>query len=414
MVVVGALAALTGIVPVTEVPSGPPPYVPCPVVELDPPPPRFEPPQPPPPHRDGDRYIGGPGMATTGLVVAENAPPLPDNLSATAWLVADLDTGAVYAACAPHEYRIPASTQKLLLALTLLDKLDPAQEVEVTWEDMQFEPGSSAVGLLVGGRYTVETLWLGLLLNSGNDAANVLARVGGGERGVAGTLAEMNRTAALLGAHQTWAVTPSGLDGPGQFTSAYDLALIARALFAREDFRRYATTPRTRIPAQPPQDPNGFEIQNQNPLLDNYPGFLGGKTGYTDLARHSFVGAAERDGRRLVVTVLGAENRPVPAAWQAAALLDWGFSLRRPQPVGWLVEPGEVQVSLMPDVAPTVPEPDPAPEPAPPLAGSPVPPVVTWSLRALAGLGLAVFTVALLLMAARPFVHRRPRPTSLP
>src|SRR5690606_36747038 len=120
-----------------------------------------------------------------------------------------------------------------------------------------------------------------------------------------GGVRRMNDLARRLGAYQTHAVTPSGLDGPGQFTSAYDLALIARPLFEREDFLRYVATERARIPPQPPEDPDGFEIQNQNGLLLNYPGAIGGKTGFTQLARHSFVGAAERDGRRLVVTLLG-------------------------------------------------------------------------------------------------------------
>src|SRR5690606_799297 len=119
--------------------------------------------------------------------------------------------------------------QKLLLAATMLPRLDPAQVVEVTRSDMDFEPGSSAVGLVPGGRYSVESLWLGLLLKSGNDAANVLARLGGGADGMPGGVQAMNVEAHRLGAYQTHAVTPSGLDGPGQFTSAYDLALIARA-----------------------------------------------------------------------------------------------------------------------------------------------------------------------------------------
>src|SRR6266545_3628552 len=236
----------------------------------------------------------------------------------------------------------PASVQKLLLAQTLLPRLDPAQVVEVVQADLDFERGSSAVGLLVGGHYPVETLWLGLLLESGNDAANVLARVGGGPAGVPGTIEAMNAEARRLGADDTHAVTPSGLDGPGQFTSAYDLALIARADFARPDFRRYTATPRAQIPPQPPKDPRGFQIQNENRLLANYPGAIGGKTGFTDLARHTYVGAAERAGRRLVVTLLGAEARPVPGWQQGAALLDWGFALPAGAAVGQLVTPEEV------------------------------------------------------------------------
>ena len=128
--------------------------------------------------------------------------------------MADLDTGQVLGGCGPHEYGTPASVQKLLLAATVLPKLNPKQIATVTQADLNFEPGSSAVGLLLGGRYSVELLWLGLLLNSGNDAANVLARLGGGPAGVPGTLAAMNAEAKRLGAYQTHAVTPSGLDGP--------------------------------------------------------------------------------------------------------------------------------------------------------------------------------------------------------
>jgi serine-type D-Ala-D-Ala carboxypeptidase (penicillin-binding protein 5/6) len=297
----------------------------------------------PPAHDPTRPVIGGAGLGATGLTLPPGAQPPPNSLTATAWLVADLDSGAVLGACGPHEYRAPASVQKLLLAATLLPKLDPAQVVEVTPADLDFERGSSAVGLVVGGHYSIETLWLGLLLSSGNDAAGVLARVGGGPAGVAGTIDAMNAVAHELGAYDTHAVTPSGLDGPGQFTSAYDLALIARACFEREDFRRYAATQRAQIPAQPPRDPRGFQVQNENRLLYQYPGALGGKTGFTEQARHTYVGAAERGGRRLVVTLLGAEARPARAWQQGAALLDWGFALPPDASVGRLVAPGEAE-----------------------------------------------------------------------
>jgi D-alanyl-D-alanine carboxypeptidase (penicillin-binding protein 5/6) len=216
----------------------------------------------------------------------------------------------------------------------MMPKLDPKQVVTVTPDDLAITPGSSAVGLLAGGRYTVETIWLGLLLNSGNEAANVLARLGGGTEGVPGGVRAMNEEAHRLGARQTHAVTASGLDGKGQFTSAYDLALIARVCFADPLFQRYTRTERTQIPAQPALKKGGFQIQNENQLIHRYPGALGGKTGFTELARHSYVGAAQRDGRRLVVTLLGAEARPVRGWQQGAQLLDWGFSLPR-DASGW-------------------------------------------------------------------------------
>jgi D-alanyl-D-alanine carboxypeptidase (penicillin-binding protein 5/6) len=229
--------------------------------------------------------------------------------------------------------------QKLLLAATMMPRLDPAQVVTVTKSDMNFEPGSSAVGLIVGGRYTVKSLWLGLLLKSGNDTANVLARAGGGTTGMQGGVEAMNAEAHRLGAYQTHAATPSGLDGPGQFTSAYDLALIARACYARDDFRRYTATRVAEIPTQPGTP--GQQIKNDNGLLDRYPGMLGGKTGFTDLARQTYVGVAERNGRRLVVTLLGAETQPLGSLGEASALLDWGFALPRDAAVGRLVAPDE-------------------------------------------------------------------------
>ncbi|MEE6258545.1 D-alanyl-D-alanine carboxypeptidase family protein [Plantactinospora sonchi] len=332
------------------------------------------------------REVGGAALATAGLVVPVGAPE-PPALTATSWLVADLTTGAVLGGCGPHEYAVPASVQKLLLAAAVLPSLDPTRVVEVTEEDLDFEPGSSAVGLVRGGRYPVETLWLGLLLNSGNDAANVLARVGGDAVGRAGGLAAMNREARALGALQTHAATPSGLDGPGQYTSAYDLALIARACFAREDFRRYAGTRLGHVPAQP--GTKGFPIWNDNQLLHRYPGALGGKTGYTDLARHTFVGAAQRGGRTLLVTLLGAESRPLAGWQQGAALLDWGFGLPADAGVGQLVTRGQL------DAAARVPSPAAAVRPVPDTAGDR--PVSRW-LFLVGGVVAAVLGLVLVLV----------------
>ncbi|MGW3893334.1 D-alanyl-D-alanine carboxypeptidase family protein [Micromonospora chokoriensis] len=366
------------------------PTVRCPRVPV---PAMSRPPRPsPPPAVPAQRVVGGAGLDTAGLVVPAGAPA-PPGVSATSWLVADLDSGQVLGGCGPHEYGTPASVQKLLLAATMLPRLDPKKTVTVTDEDMDIEPGSSAVGLVAGGRYTVETIWLGLLLNSGNEAANALARLGGGADSAAGVRA-MNEHAHHLGALQTHAVTPSGLDGAGQFTSAYDLALIARACFAQPTFRRYALTEQTSIPAQPAQRTKGFDIQNENQLIYRYPGALGGKTGFTDLARHTYVGAAERGGRRLVVTLLGAESAPKRGWEQGAALLDWGFTVPRDASVGRLVEPGELTAtpSAAPSAlaAPGVPRPAAASGPGHSGSGW------LWSVTAVSGAGVLALMGGLL------------------
>ena len=341
--------------------------IPCPKPAVAPPANRPAPPVPPADDPVGSA-IGGDALATHGLVIPAGVRR-PPAVTATTWMVADLDSGEVLGGCGPHVYQTPASVQKTLLAATAIGKLDPDRRVTVTAADLTIEPGSSAVGLLVGGRYPVSTLWLGLLLNSGNDAANALARLagGGGPDGVARTVAAMNATAKRLGAYQTNAVTPSGLDGPGQFTSAYDLALIARVCFADARFRRYALTRSAQMPAQPQLKKGGFQFQNENKLIFNYPGALGGKTGFTTLARHSYVGAAQRNGRRLVVTLLGAEARPLRGWEQGAALLDWGFALPADASVGKLVSPADVAA---PEATPARPAAAPAAAPAAGGAGT--------------------------------------------
>ncbi|MGC5051605.1 D-alanyl-D-alanine carboxypeptidase family protein [Micromonospora sp. DT48] len=345
-VAVAAALLTTPVVPASGANAVAP--VPCP--RPAPPAPGPTPPVTPSPD-PVQRAVGGPRLATSGLVVPPGVPK-PPKVAAASWLVADLDSGEVLGGCGPHEYATPASVQKLLLAATMLPRLDPADVVTITAGDLDIEPGSSAVGLVEGGRYRVETLWLGLLLRSGNEVANALARLGGGVDGMAGGLRAMNEQARLLGAYQTHAATPSGLDGPGQFTSAYDLALITRACFADARFRRYVATREATIPAQPRQRAKGFTIVNDNQLLYHYPGALGGKTGYTDLARHTYVGAAERGGRRLVVTLLGADVIDQRAWQQGAALLDWGFALPPAASVGVLVSPGSTTASAAPASVP--------------------------------------------------------------
>jgi serine-type D-Ala-D-Ala carboxypeptidase (penicillin-binding protein 5/6) len=287
--------------------------------------------------------VGGEDLDTRGLVVAEDAPPLPDGLTAAGWLVADAGTGAVLAARDPHGRYYPASTLKTLTLLTLLPLLDPARVVAGTVADEQME--GSRVGLVEGGQYPVALLFRALMLQSGNDVANALARAAGG---VEVTVAAMNSTAERLGAFDTVVGTPSGLDVAGQSSSPYDLALIFRALVQDPAAVAVLTTPTADMPPVEGRSA-GYQIQNQNPLLGTYEGNLGGKSGFTDAARHTFVTAAERNGRRLVVSVMATENTPLRAADQARLLLDWGFALPAgTEGVGVLVAPGEVPATPPP------------------------------------------------------------------
>ncbi|SOC49011.1 D-alanyl-D-alanine carboxypeptidase (penicillin-binding protein 5/6) [Blastococcus aggregatus] len=337
--------------------------------------------------------VGGEDLDTRGLVVAADAPPLPVPLAASGWLVADAGSGAVLAARDPHGRYYPASTLKALTLLALAPRLDPAQVVAGTPEDEQAE--GSRVGLVTGGQYPVEFLFRALMLQSGNDAATALARAAGG---TAATVAAMTETAESIGAFDTVVGGPSGLDVAGQSSSPYDLALIFRELVSDPVTAAVLTTPTVQVPEVPGRAP-GFQIQNQNPLA-GYPGTLGGKTGFTDAARHAFVTAAERDGRRLVVSVLDTENQPLRAADQAALLLDWGFTVPSGTPgVGRLVQPADLVVPARPTRAPR-PEPR-AAEPAAAVAPGPD----DDAPSPLVGAGLAV--AAVLVVAATAIGRRR-------
>ncbi|MPR00274.1 D-alanyl-D-alanine carboxypeptidase [Modestobacter sp. I12A-02628] len=283
--------------------------------------------------------VGGAGLDTRGLVVVPGAPPLPPGIDAHGWLVADAGTGEVLAAQDPHGRYYPASTLKTLTLLTLHPQLDPALVVQGTTEDEAVE--GSRVGLVRGGAYPVQLLFQAMVMQSGNDAANALARAAGG---VTPTLAAMNATAERIGALDTVAGTPSGLDVAGQSSSPYDLALIMRQLALDPAIVAIMQTPTAQMPGVEGIT-TGYQIQNQDALLTEYPGTIGAKNGFTDAARHTFVAAAERDGRRLVVSLMQAERSPVPTTTQAELLLDWGFATPAGGGVGRLVEPGEVSTA---------------------------------------------------------------------
>jgi serine-type D-Ala-D-Ala carboxypeptidase (penicillin-binding protein 5/6) len=290
-------------------------------------------PEPPLPGQGPDgQVVGGAGLGTVGFALPAKAKPLPKDVSARGWVIADLDTGDVLAARNPHGRYPPASTLKWLTALTLLPKLDKHKRVVCSYGDVDVD--GTRVGLVQNGRYSVDLLFQAMLMASANDAANTLARVAGS---VPSTVAAMNATARSIQAYDTHAATPSGLDGPHQLTSAYDLALIGRADLARADFRKYTAQKLGTIPAQGTKY-HSFQFANDNKLLYNYPGAFGGKNGFTDAAHHSFIGAAKHGDRRLIVTMMYGEHKPDNISAQAGRLLDWGFALpRTAAPVGSLV-----------------------------------------------------------------------------
>jgi D-alanyl-D-alanine carboxypeptidase (penicillin-binding protein 5/6) len=274
-------------------------------------------------------------MAECGFVLPAGVKPPPNALFG-AWVLADLDSGAVLAAKDPHARLRPASLIKVLLALVVVHELKPDMVVTAIDEDARQE--GTRVGLVPGVPYTVDQLLHALVMGSGNDVAHALARQLGG---VPRTLNKMNTLARQLGATDTRAATPSGLDGPGMSTSAYDIAVIFRATMQNREFADAVGTRRIDLPGAPGRPP--FALYNDNPLLTAYPGDLGGKTGYTDDANHTYVNAAQHGADRLFLVGLNGSMHPVTAMYtQAKPLMDYAFELKAANsaPVGQLVDRG--------------------------------------------------------------------------
>ncbi|GAA2493328.1 hypothetical protein [Terrabacter carboxydivorans] len=296
-----------------------------------------------------DTVVGGSRLAETGVIVDRPVSvPAPPAVYDVSYVIADLDTGEILAAKSPHAWLRPASTLKTLTALTLMPRLDPHQVV-VAGQDAQDAAGSR-VGVLAGNRYPVSSLFDAMLMFSANDAVYALADAAGGYEE---TAALMNQKADEVGAHDTLTVDPSGLDDGAQRSSAYDLAVIGRDAMRLPDFRATITKRDTVFPGG--KDARGkvwpaFHVYNINELLAHYPGAIGIKPGRTDRAQHTFIGAATRGGRTLIVSQMGS----ITGSWKpTAALLDWGFAnADRVTPVGRLVDPGEARA---PSPAPTLP-----------------------------------------------------------
>ncbi len=289
--------------------------------------------------------VGGEALSGCGVIVAAGTPPLPGEVSAEAWLVADLDSGEIIAARDPHGRHRPASVIKVLTAMAAINELPLNRIIDGSQEDANAE--GTKVGVEPGGRYSVNDLLHGLVMYSGNDAADALA---GALGGMDVALGKINVLASKLGGRDTRVATPSGLDGPGMSTSAYDIGLFFRYAFDNPIFADIARTREYQFPDSNGQPP--YPIENDNKLLVNYPGALGGKTGFTDDARQTFVGAAQRDGRRLVAVLLRGTRQPIAPWEQAVRLLDYGFATAPGTTIGTLIEPDPSLLPPRPEAAP--------------------------------------------------------------
>jgi serine-type D-Ala-D-Ala carboxypeptidase (penicillin-binding protein 5/6) len=295
--------------------------------------------------------VGGSQLAGTGIVVnypsaaTRRLPRVP----ASAYVIADAATGQVLAARDPHGFFPPASTLKVLTAITLIPLLSPDAMVITSRRAASVQP--NVVGLVVGRRYQVAALFKALLLISANDAAVALAEASGSfDRGVA----LMNAQAHRLQAYDVVARQPNGLPAAGQHASAYDEALIARQALSMPAFMKYDSLLAARFPVKRRK---WVTLVNQNALLTDYRGGIGGKIGWTVRAKATYIGMARRNGVTLIVTVLHCA--PLQEITSAERLLNWGFAMDgKVRPVGVLVPPLRA-----PAAAHSTSPPQPAPDP---------------------------------------------------
>jgi D-alanyl-D-alanine carboxypeptidase len=249
-----------------------------------------------------------------GPVAAEEPPQSAPG--ARAAIVIDAASGAVLYERDSHMPLHPASLTKMVTALTAIERAPLDRIVRVSHP---IEVTPVLIGLEPGDELPLEQALYGLLLNSGNDAALAIAEsVGDGS--VERFVGWMNELAGKLGLKDTHFVNPHGLDADGHLSSAYDLAIIGRALMQQPVLAN--------IVAQDRHDYEGqvhWAFKTRNPLLGVYDGVDGIKTGFDDLAGLCLVATATRDGKRAIAVVMHSNQYGA----DAASLLDYAFADKR-------------------------------------------------------------------------------------
>ena len=278
-------------------------------------------------------------QAAPGLSV-----PKPPTVEGQSWVLTDADSGLYLAGDNPDEQLPPAATIQIMTALVALEEgVDPDEEVTVP-EEAEVYVGStySNVGLIAGERLTVRDLLTAVLAPSGTDAIYTLANhLGDGS--VDEFAEKMNAEASTMGLRNTHFDDPTGLDTPGNYSSARDLATMARAALGYPPFAEIVRTKDATIDTQNRQ----IEVSNTNQLLTTYPKATGVKTGTSPQAGASIVASAEDGDESYIAVILGGD--PDRRFRDAEALLDYAFEHYERRP---LVDKGEVYGEVAPPYRP--------------------------------------------------------------
>lgn len=243
---------------------------------------------------------GSLGFSYGEMTVAVMAGDLEVNAEAA--VVMDADSGRLLYAQNPDKRLANASTTKIMTALLTLEQPDQDRYFTVDSDAIQVE--GTTMGLQPGDSVTLHQLAAGMLLPSGNDAANAAAvEIAGSEEAF---VRLMNQRAAELGLENTQYRNPSGLDAEGHYSSARDLAILAAHALENEDFADIVSKQEIRMAFGNP--PYNRSLYTTNKLLERYPYAIGVKTGYTDDAGLCLVTAAEKDGTRLIIVTLNGKD----------------------------------------------------------------------------------------------------------
>lgn len=265
---------------------------------------------------------GGPQLASHNRPApqpepAANLGPTP-SVNAAAYVVVNARNGQILASRNPHQRRPVASTQKLLTALVLLERPNLEEMITVAQPDTWVAP--TKMGIKPGQRFKKRDLMEAMLVRSSNDIAHCLGRSHAGSTTAFAQL--MNRKAKQLGMNNSRFANPSGLTAPGQYSTAYDIAILATHAL-NNPFIHRATQTREIVFEFP--DGSSKLISNTNKLLRTSPYCVGMKTGYTSPAGRCLVSVGKKDFKKVVVVVLGST---VPDIWDGSkALLHWALEV---------------------------------------------------------------------------------------
>lgn len=242
----------------------------------------------------------------------------PPIITGQAAVLIDADSGQILYEKNSDKRMFPASTTKIMTAILALENGKLTDKIKAGPEI--YETYGTRLYLEEGEELTLEQLLYSLLLRSANDAAAVIAKYIGGS--IENFARMMNEKAKEIGCTNTNFVNPHGLHDENHYTTAKDLALIAKYAMKIPEFRKIVATKSKVIPW--PGKEYDRQLYNGNKLLEQYEGADGVKTGYTSQAQQTLVASATRDGHRLIAVVLKSQGKNI---WSdAKALLDYGFS----------------------------------------------------------------------------------------